>query len=176
MSDTNLPERAMTKEALLNHIRSAYEELERILLPLSEARLAQPGKDGWAVKDHLAHLAAWELGIVRLLRRRRRFEGARLEEAVRQRRSEEEVNEIIYQEHAGLSPAQALALYRNAHRQMLDVLESLANEDLFQSYAAYLPEGEEGPSAPVLNWITGNTYEHYAEHSRWIQELLASQA
>lgn len=162
-----------TKEDLLERIRSAYDALEDTLRPLSEAQLANPGRDGWAIKDHLAHLATWELGIVELLQRRPRFAGPELEEAVRQEKSEEEINEIIYRQNAALGAAQAVDLYREAHRQMLRVLEGMRDEDLFAPYTAFLSEGEDGPSDPVLNWIVGNTYEHYNDHNRWIQAMLS---
>lgn len=172
MSENETAGQKMTREELLARIREEYSALEETLRPLSEAQLSAPGKDGWAIKDHLAHLATWELGIVELLQRRPRFAGPRLEEAVREEKSEEEINEIIYEEHAGLSGAQAVELCRSAHRQMLRVLEGMREEDLFAPYAAYLPEGEAGPSDPVLKWIVGNTFEHYHDHNRWIQAML----
>jgi len=172
MSENDIPPREQTKEELLKRMQRAYDNLEAVLRPLNEARLAQPGADGWAIKDHLAHLATWELGIVELLQHRPRFAGPRLEEAVEQEKSEEEINEIIYQENAVLSPAQAVELYRDAHRQMLRVIEGMSNDELYSPYAAFLPDGEDGPGDPVLNWIVGNTYEHYNDHARWIQAMI----
>ena len=29
---------------------------------------------------------------------------------------------------------------------------------------------------PVLDWVAGNTYEHYAEHISWINQLIESSA
>src|SRR5262245_17738606 len=47
------------KTELLERIRSARAALERTIAGLDDAALSAPGPEGWAVKDHLAHLAAW---------------------------------------------------------------------------------------------------------------------
>src|SRR5262249_15641103 len=49
------------KADLMARIPPARAALEEIIRPLSETQLSQPGPDGgWAVKDHLAHVATWE--------------------------------------------------------------------------------------------------------------------
>ena len=65
--------------------------LENTLRLLSDEQMTKPGPSGWSIKDHLAHLAVWEMGIAELLRRRPRFAAMQVEEAVAQGRSEEEV-------------------------------------------------------------------------------------
>ena len=53
------PTNPKSKAELLMRIRVARSELDLTVAGLDEAALAAPGPEGWSVKDHLAHLAAW---------------------------------------------------------------------------------------------------------------------
>lgn len=161
-----------TKAELLERIQRSRSALEGTLSSLSEAQLLQSGPSGWSIKDHLAHLATWELGIVELLRHRPRFAAMQIEEAISQGKGEQEINDLIYRRHAALSLSEVMNEFRTAHQQMLQTLESLDDEDLFKPYSHYLPEGSEPRLDPVINWVVGNTYEHFDEHHGYIRELL----
>lgn len=170
MSQQDLPPREQTKEELLRRIRRAYQDLDNLLRPLSDETLSMPDTGGWSIKDHLSHMATWEMGIVNLLRKEPRFAEPYLADAVSRGMNEDEINDLIFRQHAGLNAAQARELLDSAHAQMLMVLEDLDNEDLFKPYTDYLPVGEDGSDKPVLGWIVGNTYGHYDEHLTWIRQ------
>jgi len=162
------------KTELLERIHRSRTDLEEMLRSLSEAQLTAPGAEGWSIKDHLAHLATWELGIAELLRRRPRFAAMRVEEAVSQGKSEEEVNDLIYQRHAGLALSQVMDEFQTAHRQMLETLEALDDGDLFKPYASFVPDGSDKRQDPVINWIISNTYAHFEEHKGYIRAQFQS--
>lgn len=170
MSEQNIPPREQTKAELLRRIRRAYQDLDNLLRPLSAETLSMPDPGGWAIKDHLSHLATWEIGIVNLLGHEPRFQAPYLADAVNRGLNEDEINDMIYRQNAGLTAAQARELFDSAHTQLLDVLERLDNEDLFKPYSDYLPVGEDGSDKPVLGWIIGNSYDHYDEHITWIRQ------
>lgn len=161
------------KTELLGRIRRSRAALEETLSSLSEEQLTRSGPSGWSIKDHLAHLATWELGIVELLHRRPRFAAMLVGEAVYQDKSEDEINELIYRRHAGLPPAEVMEKFQSVHRQMMATLEAMSEEDLFKPYASYVPEGKEDRRDPVIHWIMGNTYEHFDEHNGYIRALLS---
>ena len=48
------------KEGLLRHYRQTREDLLSAIEGLSDALLTEPSLDGWSVKDHLTHIAAWD--------------------------------------------------------------------------------------------------------------------
>ena len=150
----------------------ARADLEDLIASLSEEQMTSPGPEHWSIKDHLAHLATWELGIVELLGHRPRFAAMQIEEAISQGKSEEEINDLIYRRHAALSLPEVMAEFQTAHQQMLQTLGRLDDGDLFRPYSHYLPEGSEGRLDPVLYWIIGNTYEHFDEHHGYIRALL----
>jgi lactoylglutathione lyase len=164
-----------TKEDLLARIHSSRRSLEKSIQALGEEQLSRRGPFGWSVKDHLAHLATWELGIVELLQKRPRFAAMGVEEAVSEGKTEDEINELIYRRRAHRTAAEVLVDFEEVHARLLQVLERMDEEALFRPYASYLPEGATGSQLPVIHWIAGNTYEHFDEHHGYIGALLESE-
>jgi hypothetical protein len=54
----------------------------------------------------------------------------------------------------------------------LAALSRLSDADLKKPYSHYQPSDPD-QKRPVLDWVGGNTYEHYAEHIAWINQLLS---
>lgn len=168
----DLENERINKAELLARIRSSRLALEDELSALSQDQLTIPASSGWSIKDHLAHLATWEFGIAELLRGRPRFVAMQVEEIVSQGKSEDEVNEQIYQRHAGLSLSEVMDKFKAAHRQLLKTLEALDDGDLYKPYASFVPGGGDSRKDPVINWVIGNTYEHFDEHRGYIHAVL----
>lgn len=168
MSDSS--EQRITKQQLLARMHSSFRALEEVIKPLSEQQISQPDDSGWAIKDHLAHIAAWELGMAEHLAGNDRFAAMQIEHP--RGRPVDEINHQIYQQNAHLTAGEALEMMRSAHQRMLQVLERLQDDDLYQPYNAFLPEGQHGPEEPVINWIVGDSYAHFEEHTEWIQRRL----
>jgi hypothetical protein len=87
-------------------------------------------------------------------------------------KSEEEINDLIYRQHAALPLAEVMHEFREAHQQMLAALDEIGDEDLLKPYAAYVPGGVDNPEKPVVNWIISNTYRHFDEHLGYILRIL----
>jgi uncharacterized damage-inducible protein DinB len=171
MSQQDNTEPRSTRE-LTDRILAARSELKQVFSGLSEAQMIQPGADGgWSVKDHLAHLAAWERGIVALLNRQPRWPAMGLDEETVDRSEEDEINAMLDQLNRGRALADVLADFEQAHRDMLAVLERLSFDDLLKPYSDYDP-GVDSRN-PVLGSITGNTCDHYTEHRPWVQKVVA---
>jgi lactoylglutathione lyase len=161
-----------TVKELLRRIDRSRRALEQTVAGLSEAQLTARGPSGWAVKDHLSHLATWELGIVELLHKRSRFEAMGVQDAMNNGQTEDEINELIFRRRANRSVGDVLTYFADVHEQMLEVLRSMEDEDLMRPYSSFLPEGAAGSDRPVIGWIVGNTYAHYDEHRRYIETLI----
>jgi hypothetical protein len=161
------------KAELLERIRRSRAALENTLQNRSEAELTAPGSEGWSVKDHLSHLAVWELGVVELLKRRPRFAAMQIDEALYQKRDYDTINAQIQQKYAARSLAEVMQLFESSHQGMLSVLDGMEDKDLFKPYASYVPEGSQASQDPVINWIIGDTYEHFDAHAGYIAGILA---
>ncbi|NJN99771.1 MAG: ClbS/DfsB family four-helix bundle protein [Anaerolineales bacterium] len=170
MTDETTPQ---TKAELLARIAEGRTALEQALGRLSEAQLTTPAASGWAIKDHLAHLSAWEAGIAALLQHQPRWAAMGLDEAAITQYEMDDWNEILYQQNRERSLAEVRHYFAESHRQLVAAVESLSEEDLFKPYA-YFEVGEAGKddTRPIIGRIIGNTYEHYEEHQEWIEAAL----
>jgi hypothetical protein len=74
--------RATTNAERLTDLSQAWTALNAVLDQLTQVEKTGP-KDaqGWTVKDHLAHLAAWERSVIFMLQGKPRHAGLGVEEA-----------------------------------------------------------------------------------------------
>lgn len=156
----------------LARAEQSWKELDELVAPLSDEQLTRPGRDGWAIKDHLAHLAAWELSLVALLEGGDRPAAMGVADAADL--DTDGLNARLFALHRDLPPARARTLLEQANDRVRTVLAGLSDADLQRPYAHYQP-GAEGPSAgdPVGGWVAGNTFDHVDEHRRLIAELIS---
>lgn len=170
MTDETIPQ---TKAELLARIAEGRAALEQALGRLSEAQLTTPATSGWAIKDHLAHLAAWEAGIAALLQHQPRWAAMGLDEAAISQHKMDDWNEIVYQQNRERSLAEVRHYFAESHRQLVAAVEHLSEEELVKPYA-YFEAGEtsKDDTRPIIVRIIGNTYEHYEEHQEWIEAAL----
>ncbi len=130
--------------------------------------VSQAGADGWTVKDHLTHIAAWEHSLLALIEGHDRERAMGLSEAVDGIDNE---NEAIRKLHENETEDVALAYFRDSHARLVSALGKLSDADLQKPYSHYQPTDPD-EKRPVVGWVAGNTYEHYAEHIEWINQLL----
>ena len=150
-----------SKTELLQRIRTARAELERTLSGLDDAALSAPGPEGWAVKDHLAHLAAWDRKVLGNMDGRTGAEVLGVPEGVYKSGDWVAINEIVRAPDKDRPAAEIVAEYRRVHAALLQRIEALPEADLY------------GPDDTLRNNIAGNTYGHDDEHRPWIEAVLA---
>lgn len=158
---------------LLARVDSSWAELSQLVDGLGPSGLTVAGPDGWAVKDHLAHVAAWERWLIALFERRDRKEAMGLASGFKG--STDEINAELWAHSKGSTGAQALADFQKTHAKLMKVLGSMSDADFELPYTHYEPRAAEDPAAagPVTDWVAANTYDHYAEHVGWIRALTA---
>jgi hypothetical protein len=157
--------------AEMPRIESAWNQLVALVDELEGAgSLTKIGADGWLVKDHLAHIGAWEQSLLALIEGRDRLAGMGLREPVEE--NTDAINEAVRKLHENDTADEALGYFRDSHAQLVAALGRLSDADLEQPYSHYQP-GDPDQKRPVADWVGGNTYEHYAEHVGWINQLLS---
>lgn len=154
-------ERPKTKAELLERIRAGRARLEAVVAKLDETALEKADADGWAIKDHLAHLADWSERAAAGIQGRPAYEGLKLDKSAMDL-SEDEVNARLQARSHSRPAAELLADFRRANDHILQLITDLPDSKLF------------GPGADerLLGNIIGNTYEHDSEHQGWIEERL----
>lgn len=151
-------------------IEKGWAELTALVDSLGPMGLTITGPDGWAVKDHLVHIGAWEHSLLALL------DGTDRRSAMGVPGVEEEtdaVNAAVWSLHRGKSPEQALDYFHESHSALMRMLGGMSDADLQLPYNHYQKNDprRDDDNRPVVDWVSGNTYEHYAEHIGWINQL-----
>lgn len=138
------------REALLNHYRQMRAALLGAIGGLSEEQLTEASLDGWSVKDHLAHLAAWDefraSEVVRI--------SAGFNSAYRMTDEQEtSLNGILYATHRELTFRQVRWESARSHEMLLLAIRRATKRGLDASLY-----GEAGLAS-----------RHEAEHTEWIK-------
>ncbi len=153
---------------LLDRIRREWAALEHVYAGLSDEQMTRPGAEGWSVKDHLAHLTAWEqFMLAHHLQGRPAHEVLEIDAATLKTLDENGENAILRQRSQGQSVAQVLAGRQQSLAQVMATLEQTPFAALMQPH---LPDDPQ--ARPLILRITGNTYEHYQEHRAYIQAVI----
>jgi uncharacterized damage-inducible protein DinB len=157
--------------SLLPPVDKGWAELDALVDSLGPIGLTKVGSDGWAVKDHLVHIAAWEHSLLALLDRRDRRAAMGVSKTAE---DTDAINAEVWSLHQSKTPEQALAYFHETHALLMAFLSRLTDADLQRPYNDYQPDDKRDPSEnrPVGDWVAGNTYEHYAEHIGWINRLV----
>ncbi len=148
------------KAELLARMRTARAALEAILTGLDETALAAPGPEGWSVKDHLAHLAAWERKVLGNLEGRITYEVLGVPEAVFKGGDWVQINEYVRAPDKDRPVPEVLAEFHRVNGVITRAVADLPEEKLF------------GADDSLLNNMAGNTYGHDEEHRPWIEAVL----
>lgn len=160
-----------SKAELLRRIDNGWAELRAYIETLSPEQLAGPtDAAGWTAKDHIIHLAIWEDGVHALLSGEPRRERMGIDEAMWEGHDYDTINAVIQQRHKAISLDEALQRLDEAHRRLLDKIETLSEEDLVQPCSHFQPSSSD--RRPVFGVIAGNTFGHYEEHIPWMQAIV----
>jgi hypothetical protein len=157
--------------AVIEPIEESWNDLNTLVVSLGEDGLMLTGADGWAVKDHLIHIAAWEHSLIALLqgadRRAAMGVGPNVD-------GTDAINAAVWSMHRNMTPEQAVDYFRQTHAVLMKLLASMSDADLQQTYNHFQPNEPHDPAGdrPVVEWVAGNTYDHHAEHIGWIDQLV----
>lgn len=151
-------------------VEKSWANLAALIDRLGLQKLEFKGNERWAVKDHLAHIATWELSLLGLLNGEDRRTAMGVPDAGEET---DELNEAIWLKHRHESAEEVLGFWRKSHEALMHRLGELSDADLRRSYNHYQPNDPRDPNddRPAVEWVAGNTYEHYDEHAGWIEAL-----
>jgi Protein of unknown function (DUF1706) len=163
------------KAELLQEVDGTWTELNEALGELTEEQMTEVRDgEGWTVKDHIIHMAAWERSVVALLQGRPRYEGLGVDRQLFLTGGEDSINAAIQKQRRDIPAGVALAELHEVHTELLGLLTPLDDVDLSNAVSDYLP-GEPGArdERPIGAVIYGNTADHFREHQEWIAQMIA---
>lgn len=153
----------MNKETFLEILQTTRAQWEALLKEIDEARMTQPGVEGeWSIKDIIAHIAWYEREMVGILQSRA-LDGSSLWVLPNAER-----NAAIFDQNRDRSLQDVLAEARRVYTELLEALQSLAEEDLID------PGRYRDMPADWVPWrvFADNTYDHYSAHIPTIRAWL----
>jgi hypothetical protein len=158
--------------SVIEPIEKSWHDLTALVDSLGAEGLTVTGADGWAVKDHLAHVAAWEASLIALFEGTDR--GAAMGISATGEEGTDEINHSLWSHHHDMTSEQALAYFHNTHARLIGLLSKMSDEDLQRPYNDFQPNDPRAPddNRPAMDWVAGNTWEHYAEHAEWLGQLI----
>ena len=109
------------RDELLEHYHKMRAALVAAVEGLSDAQLSEPSLDGWSVKDHLTHLAAWD--EIRASEIERISAGHATAWRMKPEH-EEAINAVLHELRGGLSVEQAKWESAASHQRVLDAIAS----------------------------------------------------
>ena len=165
MADNSLPG---TKAELIFQIDHEWSKLMDVVGQLSTEQMLTPDEGGWTPKDNLAHLTVWmNILLGYHLDRRPAHEVAGVTPEQAADWDFEVMNPIFFERHRHEPVEQVLDELNQAYEQVRARLDSMSFEDLMK------PRREDDPEKrPILNWILGDTSEHFEEHRETIEKML----
>ena len=157
---------------LLRDIDAAWNELHGAIAQLTDTQMTGPtDAAGWTVKDHLAHLAAWENSVLVILRDRRpQHEGLGVDKAIWDAEDIDATNEAVRQDNAAAPLDEVRTRLETVHAQLVETITGMTDDELQLPVEHWVREGGD---FPIVHKITGNTSEHYPEHREWMLAIVA---
>jgi uncharacterized damage-inducible protein DinB len=140
---------AEDRDDLIRRYRESRARLLKAIEGLTDERMSEPSLDGWAVKDHLAHIALWDdIRAAEVARISAGHESAwKMTEA-----QDDDFNATGYEVRRGMSAAQARWEFETSRQRLLDAIATATPRALEPSRygAAGLSSGHEDQHAEWL--------------------------
>jgi len=153
---------------LLGNINGEWSALLGVIEKLSPEKMVTPDAGGWSPKDNLAHLAEWMkilLGYHIDNRPSHEVIGVALQ--VTGDWDFEAMNKLFFERNHHRSVDDVMDELKRVYAEVITRLKSMPFDDLMKPRYADDPEKQ-----PLLNWVLGNTTEHFAEHRANIEKAL----
>src|SRR5690348_4280414 len=112
---------AEDRDGLLRHYRESRARLLAAIDGLTDEQMSEHSLDGWAVKDHLAHLAVWDDMRAAEVER---IAAGHASAWTMTDKQDDDLNAMTYEMRQGLSAAQAKWELENSRRRLLDAISA----------------------------------------------------
>jgi hypothetical protein len=177
-SEANANNLRVGKAALLREIDDAWRELNAYLDSLTPEQMSEiRDAVGWAVKDHLTHLMAWERAGAAFLQGKPRNEGLGVDKQIYLSGYSgdfDPINAVVQQQWAALPVDEVRANLEAAHQELLRLIDALSDEDLLRAMGTFAPSvSGRYDDRPVSDLLYGDTVDHFREHLAWMENLVS---
>ena len=154
----------MTAEDLLARAGSERADLAALWQGLNREQMTRrPGpQPDWSVKDLIAHITWWEQSATNWVSR------ALSGEMLTRTETPDELNARVHADNRDLPLETVLATFDASWKPLEDLLMRLTDEEINDAEVCNIRE------MPLLYFLVGNTYAHYADHVDELQAYVGS--
>jgi uncharacterized protein (TIGR03083 family) len=144
----------MSADDILARAREEREALAQLWQGLSDEQMTgRPGpQPDWSVKDVIAHITWWEQSMVNWVSR------ALSGEMLARTETPDEINARIHADNRDLPLSDVLTLFDASFPLVEALLERLDDDEINDASVCNIRD------MPLLYFIVGNTFAHYADH------------
>ncbi len=165
-----MPENLLPKttDQLLAGIEREWQALFRVVERLTPEQMLKPDEGGWSPKDNLIHLAEWMRALMGYhMDHRPAHEVMNLPEEVTRDWDFEVINKALFVRNKNRPMTEVLDELKSVYTELIAKLKATPFEDLRKPRHADDPE-----KRPLLNWVLGDTTEHFTEHREVMERAL----
>ncbi|HVN15612.1 MAG TPA: ClbS/DfsB family four-helix bundle protein, partial [Anaerolineales bacterium] len=147
-----------------------WKALIAVVSKLDDKQMVIPDAGGWSPKDNLAHLSEWMKSMMGIhLDRLPTQEVWGTSAEVAKRFDIDEVNAIFFERNQNRFTDEVMDELKQVYERLITKLNSIPFEDLLK------PRFYDDPQKrPVLNWVIGDTSDHFAEHRATLEKSVPS--
>lgn len=161
-----------SKTELLTRLKDGWNNLQMFIDRLNAEQMTTPiDAAGWTVKDHLIHLAVWADGAAAILNREPRHERMGLDYDLFVSGDIDAINGYLQRRDKDIPLSVVLNTLHDVHERVVSAVDARTEDELLLPYNHYQPDSPR--DQPVVGWIIGNTFEHYAEHIPWMEKIVS---
>ncbi len=165
MVDRMIPQ---DKAELLEEIEREWAALMFTMEKLGSEKMLERDAGGWTPKDNLAHLTEWMKVLLGYhMDKRPAHEVAALKQEDVEGWDIDKINKLFFERNRDRSLDDVVDELKLVYAEIVGRLESMPFEQLLQPRFADQPE-----RGPLLNWVLGDTSEHFAEHRANMEKVL----
>jgi hypothetical protein len=162
----------MNKNKFLHILRSERTQWEDLLSEVGISRMELTGAAGeWSVKDIVAHISAYEQGLVEWLRAASC--GETVEFPVLDHPDLDYRNQLIYSVNRARTLEDVLQEAEEVFRELIQIVASLSEEELLDpDKTAWFVVHRWKEARPLWRCIADESYNHYKQHVESVREWL----
>jgi hypothetical protein len=149
---------------------AVMEELEAYVATLDAEMMTVPADaGGWNVRDHLAHLCAWESMVISALNGEDPWDGLGIDEALYRRSDYDACNAVLREYTINLSPYEVLDMLRETNEALLASIERIPEAQLDDPSESLHPAWE--PGKTIAKAAAEDAHDHMAVHLTWMRAI-----
>jgi hypothetical protein len=165
----------VSKVEFLEQMRSMRARWEAVIAEADEAQSVQPGVEGeWSLKDIIAHVTAYERGLVEWLEAASRGEAVLLPDL--DHPDVDYRNAVIFARNRHLSLQEVMSESRQVFQHLLKLVDGRSNEELAEPWRTeWFVRPRWRTSRALWECIADDSYRHYRQHIPGIRTWLDEQ-